>query len=400
MKVDVYGHNQRYENWKKEVVESGEQGLTKKNSDVLIKYIFDMEIGANVSKSSKKGPREASRLNNLRQRISQIMRILEEKGISDVTKKDKEFFPKLESVLTKLWSDMERGNLKTHRGTIYKSTDTYQRVFKAFWHWWMKINRKENHLIPDITEDWGAVQETPKFVCLSKTDLDKIIPYFTLDEQTVILFMFDSIIRAPTELMSLKVENITEKRGEVWINIPNEVSKTFGRSFNLVFSGKALLDYIQRNQLKQSDYVFKFQAPLLNKKLQQVCKQVFDNKLSEGGDYYKNITLYDFRHSGAIHFRPLVKNVDKLRHRGGWTNLKIINYYTRILNMTGQIEKEDLLIEEEKSRLEKEIELIKQELEKRKMLDPFLNELIKNPSFKKMAIKTFKKIGPINIPEP
>jgi len=363
MKVDVYGHKQRYERWKEEVVKTGEEGLTKKNSDILIKYTFDMEVGANVSKSSQRGPRQPARLNNLRQRMAQIMRMLQERGINDITKKDKDSMKKLEKILTKMWSDMQNGNIKTKNGGAYKSVDTYQKVFKAFWNWFIKINKKEDVVLPNICEDWGVRKEEPKFVALSKSDLDKIVPYFTLDEQTIILFLFDSIIRAPTELMSLKVENITEKKGEVWVNVPDEVSKTFGRNFNLVFSGNAIEEYIKRNKLEPQDHLFQFSPPLLNKKLQQVCKQVFGDKLSEGGDYYKNITLYDFRHSGAIHFRPLVKNVDKLRHRGGWTNLKMINYYTKFLNMTGQIEKEDLLVEEDKSKLEQEMNLMKKEFE-------------------------------------
>ena len=363
MKIDVYGHKQRYERWKEEVVKTGEEGLTKKNSDILIKYTFDMEVGANVSKSSQRGPRQPARLNNLRQRMAQIMRMLQDRGINDITKKDKDSMKKLEKVLTKMWSDMQNGNIKTKNGGAYKSVDTYQKVFKAFWNWFIKINKKEDIVLPNICEDWGVRKEEPKFVALSKSDLDKIVPYFTLDEQTIILFLFDSIIRAPTELMSLRVENITEKKGEVWVNVPDEVSKTFGRNFNLVFSGNAVEEYIKRNKLESQDNLFQFSPPLLNKKLQQVCKQVFGDKLSEGGDYYKNITLYDFRHSGAIHFRPLVKNVDKLRHRGGWTNLKMINYYTKFLNMTGQIEKEDLLVEEDKSKLEQEMNLMKKEFE-------------------------------------
>ena len=61
--------------------------------------------------------------------------------------------------------------------------------------------------------------------------------YFEEDKQTLLLFCFDSLIRAPTELFSLKVENIYKKNGEVWIEIPNEISKTIGRKFNLVYSG-------------------------------------------------------------------------------------------------------------------------------------------------------------------
>lgn len=57
MKVDVYGHEARFKKWKEEVLLEGERGLTKANSDILIEFILDMEIGRNVSRQSKRGPR-------------------------------------------------------------------------------------------------------------------------------------------------------------------------------------------------------------------------------------------------------------------------------------------------------------------------------------------------------
>ncbi|MEO0126326.1 MAG: site-specific integrase [candidate division WOR-3 bacterium] len=363
MKVDIYGHKRRYENWKKDVVKEGEVGLTKKNSDILIQYIFDMEIGANVSKVSKKGGRSYPRLNNLRQRLAQIIRMLQKRGIVDITIKNKSFFLKLQKEVNKLFSDMKNGTVKTHRGEVYKSASDYGRVFKAFWNWYMKVNRKKNIIIPDITEDIDTKPNETRFVWLKKEELDKFRAYFDEDEQTLILFMFDSLIRAPTELLSLKVENIFQRNGEVWVNIPNEVSKTFGRSFNLVYSGKALLDYIQRNNLKPGEPLFKFSPPVFNKKLQQVARQIFGDEISEAGEYYKNITLYDFRHSGAIHFRQLFQktgqSLDSLRHRGGWTDFKMINYYTKLLGLDGHIVKEKLLLEEDRTKIEKELDELK-----------------------------------------
>jgi integrase len=363
MKVDIYGHKKRYENWKKEVTEEGEEGLTKKNSDILIQFIFDMEIGSNVSKSSKKGPRSYPRLNNLRQRLSQLLRMLEKRGIEDITKKNKTFFSTLQKKITIFFSDMRKGNIKTYKGENYKSTSDYVKIFKAFWNWWRKINRKKGITIPDIIEDLDTTPNDSKFVWIKKEQLDKYRIYFDEDEQTLILFMFDSIIRAPTELLSLRVQDIFQRNGEVWVNIPDEISKTFGRSFNLVYSGKAVLDYIERTDLKAGDSLFRFSAPMFNKKLQKIAKQLYKNTMSEGGEYYKNITLYDLRHSGTIHFRQLFQktgqSLDSLRHRGGWTNFKMINYYTKLLGLDGHIAREKLLLEEDRTKLEKEVESLK-----------------------------------------
>ena len=360
MKIDVYGHEQRYKNWKKEVVKTGEAGLTQKNSDILIQYILDMEIGANVSKISKKGGRSYPRLNNLRQRLAQILRMLQDKGIDDITKRNKKFLLQLQKKITGLFSDMKKGVIRTHKDHIYKSANDYARIFKAFWHWYVKVNRKQGIFIPNISEDIDTSPGKTNFVWIKKTELDKFRSYFDEDEQTIVLFMFDSIIRAPTELLSLTVRNISQRGNEVWLSIPDEISKTYGRSFNLVYSGGALLDYIKRNNLKPEDHLFRFSPPMFNKKLQKIAKQIFGNRISEAGEYYKKITLYDFRHSGAIHFRQLFQktgqSLDSLRHRGGWTDFRMINYYTKLLGLDGHIAKEKLLLEEDKTNLEQNLD--------------------------------------------
>lgn len=359
MKFDVHGHETRYKNWKEEVVKLGQEGLTRKNNDVLLQYIFDMEVGANVSIKNKKGPRSYAQLNNLRQRIAYIMNKLQEKGINDITKVT-------EKEITLFFNDLGNGTIKTFRGRKYESAGDYVKIFKAFWRWWMKVNRKEGKAIPDITEDLGTSKAEPRFVSISKEEIDKMLPYFNENEQVILMFVFDSLIRSPTELMSLEGRDVFKREGEVWVNIRKEISKTIGRTLNLLYCGEALLKYIERNEIKPDGYLFRFSYPVFTEKIQQVAKQVFGNKISEGGEYYKNITIYDLRHSGAIHLRVIAHktkkiNLDALRQRGGWTDFKMLNYYTKFLGLTGEIDKNDLLVDQDKSRLEKEISELKSE---------------------------------------
>ncbi|MDD5670233.1 MAG: hypothetical protein PHN49_01200 [Candidatus Omnitrophica bacterium] len=361
-KVDVHGHEQRYKTWKDTVVVTGEAGLTKANSDILIQYVFDMEIGANVSKNSRKGARSYPRLNNIRQRLAQMMRMLQDRGIKNVANLS-------ERQVTDLFNDMRKGVIKTAKGEKYKSAGDYTKIFQAFWRWWIKVNKKNGKSIPDLTEDLDTSSDEPRFVSISKEDLDKMLPYFTQDEQVVLLFVFDSLIRTPTELLSLNTRDIFERSGEVWVNIPKEISKTIGRTLNLLYSGKAVLEHIKRNDLKPDDHLFTFSYPIFSEKLQEVAEQVFGNKISEGGEFYKNMTLYDLRHSGAIHLRIIAHktkkiNIDALRQRGGWTDFKMLNYYTKFLGLTGEIDSNDLLVEADKSKLEKEIDGLSKENKK------------------------------------
>lgn len=254
-------------------------------------------------------------------------------------------------------------------------------TFKAFWHWWMKVNRKDGKTIPDITEDLNASKGTPKFVYLSKTDLEKLLPYFREDDQVMLMFMFDSIIRAPGELLGLEVRNVFEKEGEVWIGVPDDISKTFGRTFNLLYSGEALLKHIDRQGLKPQDPLFRFSPAFLNRKLKKVACQVFGDKVPHPkSDLYKNLTLYDFRHSGAIHLRLLAKDnpgdisLDAIRHRGGWVDFTMLNYYTQFIGLDGKIERQGMLLRQDRHRLENELGI---ERNKRVALERRLNALAK-----------------------
>jgi len=375
MKKDIFAHEQRYKNWKERIEEEGEDHLTKKNSDILIQFILDMEIGANVSKKNKKGGRSYVRLNSLRQRLSQMLRMLEERNVNDVTKIT-------EKKLIQFFSDMRTGIIKTKHGEKYKSVQDYVKIFKSFYHWWIKVNRKRGKMLLDITEDLDtSLVEAPKFVYITKEQLDKVLPYFSSEEQLILIFCFDTLIRSPTELLSLLTKEIYEQDGKVWVNIPDNISKTFGRKLSLLYCGDELLKYIKEKELNPSDYLFNVNHLLINKKLQKVCVQVFGDKVSDtrAGGLWSDIILYSLRHSGTINLRIIASkngkiSLDTIRQRGGWTDFKMVNYYSRFIGLTGDIEKEDIMISEDKTKLQKEVETLKKQMKaiEQKLVDEMM----------------------------
>ncbi len=380
VKRDIHHQIERYKDWKAEAAESGIEGISKKNSDILTEYIFDMEQGINIPRGSKKGGRSFQRLNSLRSRIAFIMRALESRGLNDITKAK-------ELDLMRLFNDMRKGALKTRSGEAYKSVADYVKVFKAFWHWHMCRGRKAGLQILDICEDLDTSREKGRFVYLTKEQLDQMLPYFSEDEQVVLMFVFDTLIRSPTELLSMKAKDIYQKGGEAYFNIPVEISKTIGRQGNFLYCGEAVLKYIERNKLKPEDYLFSFSYVLFNDKMQAVAKQLFGDKLSHPrGEIYSKITLYDLRHSGACHLRQLAQrsgkiSLDAIRQRGAWVDLTMLNYYTEFLGLTGEIKKEDLMVEEDKSKIEKDMDSLKKEnkkiLDMLNMLNSFMESQMK-----------------------
>jgi len=88
MKIDPYKHKERYLNWKK-AVEQGIPDISKTNSDFILKYLYDMEHGINISSSNSKGARSYIRLNTLREKmISFSKKFKAEFNVDDITKEE------------------------------------------------------------------------------------------------------------------------------------------------------------------------------------------------------------------------------------------------------------------------------------------------------------------------
>ena len=68
MKIDPYKNKETYFIWK-EKTKDGILEISKENSDLIKRYIENMEQGVNVASVSVKGARSYIRLNSLKQRM-------------------------------------------------------------------------------------------------------------------------------------------------------------------------------------------------------------------------------------------------------------------------------------------------------------------------------------------
>jgi len=342
MKKDPYNNKETFEKWLNSIEkDQGIDGLNEKNSSLIISFIKDFRLGLNVSKQSKKGERSYARLNHLRHKVIFTLALLEKRGIPDVTKLKPQY-------LHGLFSDMREGRIKTRKGAPYKSTGDYIKAFKTFWHWHQKIMKKRGEIIEDITEDLDTRGEKPKFVYFTKDDCEKIINKASYDLKPVLALAFDSGIRV-TELVNIKVSDFLNDFKE--LNIREETSKTFGRRIKLMLCSVQIKEYVNKLGLGLEDYFCRKNPPMINKELRRLGKGVLNSEQIK----FKNLTLYDFRHSSACFWLPRYKSESALKYRFGWKTSEMIHYYTEFLGMKDTITEEDMYVDVTKTELEKEI---------------------------------------------
>jgi integrase len=370
---DVNYHQGIYENWKEYALKHGIEGISKKSSDWVMKFLFDLEEGKNLGRGSRKGPRSHIRLNSYRHKLTQWSKLIEGRGKKSILDAD---VNTLHEIMTELRKDYAPATLSS-----------FGREFKAFWNWYVRTQRLEGQTIYNIAEDLESAAPKSRFCYITKEQLDEILPYLDYEEQLTTLFLFDSLTRPPKELLNLKVKDIYEKDGEVWVNIGDDIAKNgFGRQFNLLYSGDQIKKHIKENELQEDDFIFmgikKYKETYIPK-LKLAAKKLWGDKIShpKAGKRYSEFEPYDLRHSGAIHLRIIASknnsiSPDAIRQRGGWQGSQMVDYYTAFLGLTGEIKKDALLVEEDKSRLEKEVENLKKRIkQKDEVADKALQEV-------------------------
>lgn len=351
-KVDVYNHEGRYKNWKEKVLQIGEEGLTKQSSKLLLEYIFDMEIGNNVSNKSKKGARGYHRLNAVRQKISKVIRMLQDRGVKDISKVT-------EKQLQHLFDDMRKGVLLSDKGERYKSTTDYAKALKSFWHWYQKVQMKKGISVPDITEYIDSSSESkPVWVYLNEQQIKELLQKVNARYAPVLHFLYDSGARV-TETLSLVGNDIEAKGNDVYVNIRPEISKSLGRKIKLMLCGKEVVEYIKSNEIKSDGQLFPFNPAYLNRYIGNLSKELFGDGISQGGEKYSNLTLYDLRHNSCCYWLPKYKQESALMYRFGWKTSKYISYYSEFLGMKDTITDEDMMVDITKAELERKVDDMK-----------------------------------------
>ncbi len=348
MKIDPYNHQDMWARWKIKVKDIGYMPeVSRANSDVILKYLTDMELGINTALSSKKGSRSFIRLNTMRRRLGALSRKIDNHlGVDDITKLTEE-------QICSFFVDMRNGVITKENGEKYRATKDFVKNFKSFWHWWQKVSKKRGEEVEDITVYLDASGTKPEWVYLTEEQVRQFADNCNPKYKTIVMFLFDSGIRAPTEMMNVKVSDLSTDCKE--LHIRDEVSKTFGRRIKLMLCSELLKRYIKENELGAEDYVFSFCPPVINRYLKRMGKRLFGDEKSLAGQRYSDITMYDFRHCSCCYWLPRYKSESALKFRFGWKKSEKIHYYSEMLGMRDTISDEDLLVDVTKTEIEKRL---------------------------------------------
>lgn len=365
-RIDPLKKDQLYANWRKRN-KKGMFGLSKSNSDIILKFLSDMEQGLNTAKQSKKGGRSKARLLALAYHLKKVASLIKEKYNKNLLELDNR------KQINSFFEEFKNGDIKTNKGEPYQSSDDFIRDFVCFWNWHVRVtdeeneeidekNRvieKENRSLPkakkkpllekkfviDLVKYLARDPKENTFVHTTLSELKEVLPNLSKDDQTVALFLFDSIIRSPLEFSNIYNDDVTfYNDGVIELDVRNEIAKTYGRKFELVLCGDKLKAYIERHKLQPEDILFPhYTYSTFNKILQNAYVMTFGNKMTKGGKPFSAITGYSLRHSGACYFRfETGVSTDKIRLRGGWTDMRRLDYYTKVVGYKGRISKAEL----------------------------------------------------------
>lgn len=354
--IDPYNHVKRLEKWESKTVING---ISKFNSDLIIDYIGDMKLGLNTA---RRKPLTPIRLNSIRQRVVWIT-----KHMQEIFKKDK-ITEITEKEATIFFNDLMRnGKIRNKWNKKYLSIDSYATNFKAFWHWYMRRENSNGNNIKDITTyvDTSPMQENT-FAYFTIDDLKKVSVIAKYKYKVLMWFLFDSGIRSPTELMNIKVSDLSklESSNNFELNIRNDISKTFGRKIKLMLCSDLLKGYISSKCLKDNDYLFKITPRITNQYFKRLFEKVLGTYVSKGGENINSVSLYDFRHASACYWVSRYKSLSALLYRFGWKSINMSHRYTKLLGMKDTIEEKDLILDSEiKTKLETDLESQKQKNE-------------------------------------
>lgn len=353
LKRDPYNHKSRWEIWKKANNE-GINGVSVKNSDLILSFLHDMEFGKNISPIARKGERSYCRLLSLKSRLLFFAQHFTDKIMTQISKEDVHQF----------FSDMRHGSIVKADGKPYVGVSYYVEDFKAFWRWLQRTGKVQEDITNDLQRSDGR---KPDWTYLTEEEFKTLASRAGSDYRALIWLMYDTGMRV-TEAYSIRIRDFSNDFTR--LNILKEYSKTFGRTINLKLCPSFIKEYVKFHNLQPDDFIFIKKPAAFNKYLRNLAKNIFGTAQTLARKPYHKMRLYDIRHNASCYWLKRYPTISGLMYRMGWSEEKEVKYYSEFLGQADSIDDENMITAEEKTKYEKEIEILKKDREN-------TNELVK-----------------------
>lgn len=389
--VDPFGKKAGVEKWFAQTNPNGTINynhyldiVDSKTSELLVKFIYDLSTGKNSPRDGVKRARSYTTLHGYICRLPKFLSRIEEffkKPITGVT----------EDEILQYFKGMESGIIKRLDDKNYTDVKSYAKTFSAFWKWYCRVMHKEGTEIYDISYNLNLVKKrkpTWNYVTIDQVrEMADLAP--TLYYKALVLFLFDSGIRPPKELMNVRVKDITPvpNSDKLFLQIRDDTAKTFGRKIKLMICPETLKKYLKHSKKQPDDFLFHKTYANTNIQIKKLGYKVLGiGKMVKVKGSYRvrgGIRMYDLRHSSVCHYLPLYDSENQLKYRYGWAEAQMIHYYSEYIGMRDTITEDSMV--DENTRVKLEVEL-----EKEKARSAMLQE--KFESQQKEMDEKFKKL--------
>ena len=370
LKRDPYDNDAHWQLWKERNAK-GIEGISKYNSDLVLSFLFDMEIGKNIAPTSRKGERSCSRLLALKSRLIFFAQRFADQNLDTITKDQ----------IHNLFFDMRKGKILKDNGQEYIGTSSFVRDFKSFWRWLQRTGKVQQDITIDLRRSDGR---KPAWVYLTEDEFKTLANKANSEYRTLIWFMYDTGMRV-TEAYSIRIKDFSNDFTR--LNIRDEYSKTFGRTINLKLCSGLIKELVKDNSLGNDDFIFIKKTAAFNKYIRSLAARLFGNSQSPSRKSYDKMRLYDIRHNASCYWLKRYPNRTGLMYRMGWSEEKEIKYYSEFLGLADQINDDDMVTSEDKTIFEKRIELLEK---KNQAVNEMVKELVRSVSHLQSLLKKKK----------
>jgi len=137
----------------------------------------------------------------------------------------------------------------------------------------MKIMRRSGVTIEDITLDLDTSRVKAKFNYFTMDQLNELLNHSSYEYRVLMMFLFDTGIRAPKELYNVRAKDITPIGEDGYqVLIREASSKTFGRKVKLMLFPKQIAAYA--SSLQPDETLFSKEPSVVNQYLKRLGYKV------------------------------------------------------------------------------------------------------------------------------